>query len=317
MVTYVTVQAQTTFNVRPNNGNWGISNTIFITDSVYAIAGVGGEFRGQKKLRVSTFDYSGNLKKEQLHGANYERIATGFYGNGTKINDNRYVIAGGAIDKNGKGVARMFFLDQTFDSILFRDYKKHWFQQFSQSIWDSKSEHLVCLGHADFSIIDTRFLLTRSDSLGNQIWDTLYGTTTHLDKATTIGLCKDGGYILGGWTESYGVPNVGESANVWIIKTDSNGKVEWERVFGDSLSEAVFSVFEGKDGGFYLGGGRTDYSDEFSRNNPGYGLPFIIKLDALGNTLWDKTFSSVRYNHFLTSLEETPDGSLIGCGSAR
>ena len=315
MVTYLTIQAQTTFNARPNNGNWGISNTIFITDSVYAIAGVGGAFRGQKKLRVSTFDYSGNLKKEQLHGANYEIIATGFYGNGTKISDNKYVIAGGAIDENGKGVARMFFLDQTFDSILFRDFNAYRFQQFNQCRWNKKTKEIIAFGYVNHPVSISRFWLSTSDSLGNQIWDTLYGTSTHADLATTIGLCKDGGYILGGWTDSYGVPNVNGNSNVWIIKTDFNGKVEWDRVFGDSLTEAVFSVFEGNDGNFYFSGGRTDYEDPFSRNNDEYSLTYIMKLDNKGNTIWDNSFGTLGKNNTLFSLNETPDGSLIGCGS--
>jgi len=315
MVTCVNIQAQTTFNARPNNGNWGISNTIFITDSSYAIAGVGGEFRGQRKLKVSIFDYTGNLKKEYLHGANYELIGTGYYANGSKINDSSYVIAAGAIDKDGKGVGRMFFLDQSFDSVLFKDFKNYRFQQFSQCRWNEKTKQIIGLGYVNHPVTIGRFWLSKSDSLGNQIWDTLYGTTTHLDKATTIGLCKDGGYILGGWTESYGVPNVNGNANVWIVKTDSNGKVEWERVFGDSLTEAVFSVFEGVDGHFYFSGGRTDYKEPLSRNNNEYSLNYIIKLDSTGKTIWDNSFGTLGKNNSLLSLNQTPDGSLIGCGS--
>jgi hypothetical protein len=63
-------------------------------------------------------------------------------------------------------------------------------------------------------------LLIKTDANGNIIWAKTYGGT-YGDKAYFVQQTSDGGYIVVGWTESFGAGSV----DIFLIKTDANGDV--------------------------------------------------------------------------------------------
>lgn len=307
--------AQTTFNSIPNNNSWGISNSVINAYNGYVLVGIGNINKGGlNKIRVAIFDTNGDLIEDKLFGANNEEYITGYYGNGAVINDSTYVIAGGANNKDGVAVGMLYFFNSEFDSINFNEIKVDRFQQFSQVKWNDKKKQVVTLGYVNSNVFTQRFWLVHTDSIGNTIHDTLYGKERSKNKATTLDLCSDGGYLLGGWTER-GIPNVEGRSNVWVLKTDSMGSVEWEYFFGDSLSEATFSVIESKKEGYYFGGGKTDYSSQNSRSILGVTQPYIVKLDTNGQVVWQKSFGTAVKDYLFTNLFESDDGSVICCGA--
>ena len=77
----------------------------------------------------------------------------------------------------------------------------------------------------------------------------LYGGSAN-DKGASVLQMSNGGFIITGFTFSFGAGN----NDVWLIKTDSFGDTIWTRTFGDSSHEWGGSVQQTLDGGFIIGG---------------------------------------------------------------
>ncbi|MCJ7654171.1 MAG: hypothetical protein MUO97_02530, partial [Dehalococcoidia bacterium] len=112
----------------------------------------------------------------------------------------------------------------------------------------------------------------------------------------------DGGYIVCGMVGSYETMTTG----VLLIKTDSNGKKLWGRTFGGDIGS---SVQQTTDGGYIACGTATSY--ETNKNKRGV---WLIKTDAKGNKLWDKTFEDERFARG-ESVQQTTDGGYIVSGT--
>ena len=75
------------------------------------------------------------------------------------------------------------------------------------------------------------------------------------DEAWDVRQTADGGYILAGFTESYGAG----SADFWLVKTDSNGTELWKKTFGGSGLDEARAVQQTIDGGYVLVGTTDSY----------------------------------------------------------
>ena len=81
------------------------------------------------------------------------------------------------------------------------------------------------------------FLLVKTDSKGSKEWDKTFGGYGS-DLADSVQQTTDGGFILAGYTTSYGAG----FRDAWVVKTDANGSKEWDKIFGDTYSDWVWSV---------------------------------------------------------------------------
>lgn len=84
-------------------------------------------------------------------------------------------------------------------------------------------------------------------------WDKTFGGTES-DWAYSIQQTSDGGYILAGYTYSYGA-----RGDALLIKTNSNGKKEWDKTFGGNDLDMMSSVQQTSDGGYILAGDTNSY----------------------------------------------------------
>ncbi len=125
--------------------------------------------------------------------------------------------------------------------------------------------------------------------------------------AITQGYCvhqtTDGGYIISGTAENIGAG----IRDVYLIKTDATGDTLWTQSYGGTSYDEGFSVEQTSDGGYII----TGYSNSFGT---GADEVYLIKTNALGVTLWTKTYGG-NLNGQGNSVKQTTDGGYIIAGN--
>lgn len=129
-------------------------------------------------------------------------------------------------------------------------------------------------------------------------WINRYVTEYPDSYANAIQATGDGGAIL--LVSSY--PEYTDNSNVSIIKLNSIGEISWKRTFDGADEDMPQEVIQTFDGTYVALIGTESFTEEV----------WIIKLDATGNTLWQKTYS----NGFAKTMKETSNGGYILAGNA-
>ena len=142
--------------------------------------------------------------------------------------------------------------------------------------------------------------LVRTDGNGHEIWSRTYGGSWD-DKAYTVLLADDGGYVLCGYR---GVAD--GNFDVWLVKVDQFGDIIWDRTFGGPGWDNSYSCLRARDGGFFLAG----YN--FSADNSDQDA-WIIKTDERGDLQWERVFRGPGTDN-IYSARETRDGGFVLAG---
>lgn len=155
--------------------------------------------------------------------------------------------------------------------------------------------------HAGFDSYDdaksVKFNLS-SMKLMTQTWERTFGGPD-MDEGYSVQQTSDGGYIV--------VGRAGDSADIWLIKTDSSGNMEWDKTFGGSGLDLPGSVQQTSDGGYVVFAQTTSYG-------AGGRDAWLIKTDSSGNKQWDKTFGGKEEEPSFSG-QQTSDGGYILAGS--
>ncbi len=177
------------------------------------------------------------------------------------------------------------------------------------------------VGSPDYS----DFLVIKLDSIGVVEWANTYGGSSY-DQAYSIQQTSDGGYIVAGYTDSFGAG----SYDCLIIKLDSIGVVLWAKTYGGSSYDQVFSIQQTSDGGYIVAGYTFSFGAVLGSSNVGqiaslnagsinsstngvYSDCLVIKLDSIGVVTWAKTYGGTGTD-FAYSIQETSDGGYIVAG---
>ena len=164
-------------------------------------------------------------------------------------------------------------------------------------------------GNSDFWIV-------KLNSEGNLIWQKSYGGSNDED-AYSIQQATDGGFIVAGWTASTDGDVSGYHGGLndyWVIRLDTNGNLIWQKTLGGSGDDIARSVRETKDGGFIVAGWSNSKDGDVSQNN-GYDDYWIVKLDRLGNLIWQKSLGGTLTDQGYC-IENTNDNGFIVAGEA-
>jgi len=143
---------------------------------------------------------------------------------------------------------------------------------------------------------DVRVILL--DSAGDAVWQKVFGGADE-DRATDVRQAQDGGYIVCGFTESYGS---GEY-DAWVLKLDTSGSIEWDQELGGGDYDAANSIVLAPGGGYVFAGYN---SSEGAGSEDGW----VVKIDSTGAQVWSRTFGGAEIDVAL-SIETAPDGGYI------
>lgn len=159
----------------------------------------------------------------------------------------------------------------------------------------------------------TDYYVVKLNTGGNIEWQQMYGGNSW-DATESIQQTNDGGYIIAGKSESTnitGVTNYGAD-DCYIIKINSSGVTEWQKMFGSNESDGPVSIMQMDDGGYLIAALYYD-GDVNSRKEPN-----LIKLDSDGNKQYQRKFSGLNncFDNFemVRCMKLTKDGGCIIAG---
>lgn len=144
--------------------------------------------------------------------------------------------------------------------------------------------------------------IAKIDGVGNLQWTKTVGDTAY-EEANAIQQTTDGGYIAVGKTISFG----GGKGDMYVIKTDSLGNLEWTKTIGGNKEDIGYAVVQTTDGGFAVAGITNSYGKRM-------GDVYIVKLDCSGNLEWTRTVGGEN-DECGYSIRQTGDDALVIAGS--
>ncbi len=146
-------------------------------------------------------------------------------------------------------------------------------------------------------------------------WQNTIGGSS-ADWIHSIEQTTDGGYILGGFSDSNISGDKTENSNggrdYWLVKTDASGNIQWQNTIGGNDWDDLHSIQQTADGGYILGGeSNSNISGDKTENCVGFGSDYwIVKTDASGSIQWQNTIGGSSGESFNT-IQQTADGGYI------
>lgn len=176
----------------------------------------------------------------------------------------------------------------------------------------SKSEN--SRGNMDYWIV-------KLDKAGTIQWQKTYGGE-YADFLRSMEQTKDGGYILGGYSNS---PKSGEKeyttngiGDFWILKISDTGEIEWQKTLGGEGDNQLYAIHQTQDLGYIVGGNSNSTIPLTSvGGSVRSGTDFwVLKLEENGTISWSETYDYGKID-ILTSLVENKDATYLIGGHAQ
>jgi hypothetical protein len=148
---------------------------------------------------------------------------------------------------------------------------------------------------------DGQVWLVKTDEIGIVEWEQTYGGSNY-DNGSDVVQTPDGGYLLLGWTRSYGAGQ----RDFYLIKTDSEGNEEWYETYGTTAEEIGKNILGLSDGNYLLTGSGSQIGGSLGR---------IYKVAPNGALIWSKTYVyENNTDHNLHKTVEMWNGDLVSVG---
>ena len=165
------------------------------------------------------------------------------------------------------------------------------------------------------------YWVVKLNSQGEVQWQRTYGGK-YADELRSMEQTKDGGYILGGYSNS---PESGDKTQAsigigdfWVIKIDNFGQIEWQRTYGGNGDNQLYAIHETEDQGYIMGGNSNSTNSLTAKGGTvSNGTDFwLLKTDSRGNEQWSQTYDYGKVD-ILTSLVENKDHTFLIGGYAQ
>lgn len=245
-------------------------------DGGFIVAGITASFgAGDRDVWLIKFSAMGNMQWDRTYGGIYDDM--GRYC--TQTSDSGFIITGTTQSSAmAKDDVWLIKTDSNGDML--------WSQVFGGSendlgscVQQALDGGYVILGRTEsFGNGSYDFWLIRTSATGHLIWEQTYGGNAD-DLGYTLHQTPDGGFLLAGYTGSYGAGMM----DLWLIQTDELGQEQWSRTYGGRHDDYGASVDLTSDGGYIIAGETHSFGNDA-------GDAWLIKTDLLGQAEWSKTF---------------------------
>ncbi len=192
----------------------------------------------------------------------------------------------------------------------------------ARSIQQTSDGGYVVVGSASISSGDVGgnyggldYWVLKLDTMGALVWETNLGGSG-FDIPESVEQTIDGGYIIGGYSESSD-GNVGGNyggKDYWIVKLDASGNLVWETNLGGTLDDYAYDIHQTTDQGYIVAGYSESSDFDVSRNN-GKKDCWIVKLNTSGELIWEVNIGSSE-SDVAHSIQQTADGGYVFAGNS-
>jgi len=266
-------------------------------DGGFVLAGYTYSFgAGGSDFWLVKTDYFGNMEWNKTYGGLGKDEAHAI----TRTVDGGYAILG-TTDSFGAGGSD-FWLVKTDSSgnILWNKTYGGSSSDDAWSIAETFSGDLVLAGWtASFGARSGDFWLIKTNSYGDVLWNKTYGEKL-LDAANSVQQTSDGGYVLAGYTYSFGAGG----SDFLLVKTDAAGNEQWNKTYGGTGEDYGFSVVQTSDGGYALAGSTSSFGT-------GVYDYWLVKTDQFGNAVWNNTYGGIAYDEAWSILQMANQGFVL------
>ncbi len=279
------------------------------SDNGYAVASTGyGTFW------LFKVDSQGRVLWSRVYSLSDEQSAAGWLDSMIRTSDGGFALAGTVQTSTGSNDFWLVKVDakgeaqwnQTYNSGTYKDSLGDEYSRDDSAmcIIQTKDGGYALAGTASLYRASTSSVvyaswMVKTDSKGNQLWNQGYDAPNVNFAQYRIVQTADGGFVIAG----------SENQNIYLLKTDSKGQVQWAKQCGANYTGWAKGLVLLDDGGFAVAG---------SWNND-FGL---LRLDSSGNNLWTKTYNArvnastnLRSDDDACDMVRTSDGAYAIVGS--
>lgn len=168
--------------------------------------------------------------------------------------------------------------DPTADTILwyapYTDLNMADIQRPNQLLKTTVGDNILLVGSTSSDEEGVNAFLSIFSYNGTQLLFKYFGVTDLADNETARKVLQtpDGGYLV---LANKALP--GKSLDMWLIKTDANGNVQWDVAYGFPDADNLIGIDAAPDGGYVA----VSYNDESIR---------VSKINSIGQAQWLKKF---------------------------
>ena len=274
---------------------------------------------GGADFYVVKVDENGNAEWQDMYGGDYTDLAWSIQ----QTSDGGYIVAGESYSEeiaghNGECDAYIVKLDSS-GTIEWQKMYGGSGTEVAESIIETSDGGYIVVGFSNSNTIPGTtwnggmdIYIIKLDVNGDISWQGLYGGGGS-DMAYACQETADG-YIIAGWSNSMSITGVENNGDfdVYVLKIDLNGVLEWHDMYGGSNADAALGIAQ-TDGGDFIVSGLSDSTDIFHVNSNGSGDIYLIKLDSDGSIIWQElTGGNGRDNAFAVAMAN--DGECLVAG---
>jgi hypothetical protein len=246
---------------RRNYTRGNMQFAVLTSDGGYALAGT-------KETTFIKIDSQGNVQWSKKYTEFYEAYVSSFI----QTSDGGFAIVGYGYNPLFGTEPRLVKTDSKGNVQWNKTYGEPNENSIVSSIVQSSDDGFALAGSTRGDM-----WLVKTDSGGDLLWETKYGGQD-VESCSSVVRTLDGGYVLTGSTASFGAGDY----DGWVVKTDSNGKMQWNKTYGGAGRDDFRAAAIASDGGYVLVGSTNIIK------NPATA---IVKFGAFGELEWEKGFS--------------------------
>ncbi len=266
------------------------------SDGGYVVAGHTGSFGGGGfDFWVLKLNVDGTVAWQKTYGGTLDDYANSIQ----QTSDGGDIVAGYTYSFGGSQSDYWVLKLDSAGNIVWQNAYGGAGTDYAYSVRQTSDGGYIVGGYSNSGRSFIDILILKLDTAGNIQWQFMYGrdvVTGDDELLHEVKQTADGGYIVAGWTFSYGAG----SADMWILKLNSDGTIAWQNAYGAVGSQQAWSVQQTSDGGYIVAG-----------NNAGI---WVLKLDSIGGIQWQMTYRGPSLSEYGNSIQQTSDGGYIVAG---